>query len=242
MPSTDGIFRILDAAADAFVFPMLDNGYIYLAAARLSCFHGSEGWAVVFEVFGYSPRQGIPSTAIISIGEGLVETEREGDFVTPEAYATFMNANPFWRQDFVEPFESDDWVDLDGGDVMRAGTATITLLSQTLAAPSLSLLEQIDAEGGLGEPLHLANVSRALAQEHREAVLCGDARTRIPKGWRQLLRLDEWNHPDLVTGERPSGSPTFQSLAKVIANGDPSAYVAEAPNTHWVNWPEGGSL
>lgn len=242
MPSADGILRILDAAAEAYVFPMLDNGYIYLAAARLSCFRGSEGWAVVFEIFGYSPRQGIPSTTIISIGEGFVETEREGDFVTPEAYATFQKANPFWRQDFVEPFESDDWVDLDGGDVMRVGTASIRLLTQTVAAPSLRQLEAIDAEGGIGEPLHIANVSRVLAQEYREAMLCGNARLRIPGGWNELLRLDEWRHPNLVMDERPSASPTFQSLAKVIADGNPSAYVAEEPNSHWVHWPEGGTL
>lgn len=242
MPSADGILRILDAAAEAYVFPMLDNGYVYLAAARLSCFHGSEGWAVVFEIFGYSPRQGIPSTAIISIGEGLVETERAEDFASPEAYAAFVKANPFWRQDFVEPFESDDWIDFDSGEVMRADADAIRLLTHTVPVPSSSLLEKIDAEGGIGEPLHIANVSRALALEHREAMLCGNARLRIPEGWSELLRLDEWRHPNLVMDERPSASPTFQSLAKVIADGDPSAYVAEEPNSHWVHWPEGGTL
>ena len=242
MPSADGIRRILDASAEAFVFPMLDNGYVYLAAARLSCFHGMDGWAVVFEVFGYSPREGIPSTAIISIGEGLIETESAAKFVTPEAFENFRKANPYWRQDFVYPIEGEDWIDDDVGEVMRADTATLALLTKFVAAPSLSLLEQIDAEGGIGEPLHLANVSRALAQWHRKDVLCGNARARIPDDWHHLLRLDEWRHPDLVAGELPSAIPTFQSIAKVIAHCEPSAYVAEEPNTHWSHWPEGGTL
>ncbi len=242
MPSADGILRILDASAEAFVFPMLDNGHVYLAAARLSCFSGTEGWAVVFDVFGYSPSEGIPSTAIISIGEGLIETERAEGFATPEAFAAFRNSNPFWRQDFFHPIEGEDWIDDEVGEVMRAETMTLSLLTKSVAAPSLNLLEQIDAEGGIGEPMHLANVSRALALWHRKDVLCGNARVRIPEGWTELLRLDEWRHPDLVAGEVPSAIPTFQSIAKVMAHCEPSLYVAEEPNTHWSNWPEGGTL
>jgi hypothetical protein len=43
---------------------MLDNGYIYLAATRLSLFRSSRDWAITIEVFGYSPRAGIPDTSI----------------------------------------------------------------------------------------------------------------------------------------------------------------------------------
>lgn len=242
MPSADGILRILDASAEAYVFPMLDSGYVYLAAARLSCFCGKEGWAVVFEVFGFSPRAGIPTTAIISIGEGLIENDSANDFVTPEAFEAFRKANPFWRQDFVDPFMGDDWIDQDRGETMRPETVTINLLSKSVAAPSLSLLEKIDAEGGIGEPLHLANVARALATWHRKSVLCQDARVRVPEHWTHLLQLDEWRHPNLVIGEVPSAVPTFQSIAKVIAHRDPSIYLAEEPNSHWSNWLEGGTL
>jgi hypothetical protein len=242
MPSADGILRILDASAEAYVFPMLDNGYVYLAAARLSCFCGKEGWAVVVEVFGYSPRAGIPTTAIISVGEGLIENESADDFVTPEAFEAFRKANPFWRQDFVEPFKGDDWIDKDRRETMRPDIATIDLLSKSVAAPSLSLLEKIDAEGGIGEPFHLANVARALAAWHRKDVFCGDVRARVPEHWTHLLQLDEWRHPDLVMGECPSAIPTFQSIAKVIAQRDSCVYVTEEPNTHWSNWPEGGTL
>lgn len=55
MPAADEILEPLDA----YAFPMLDNGYVYLAATRLSLFRSSTDWAVAVEVFGYSPRAGV---------------------------------------------------------------------------------------------------------------------------------------------------------------------------------------
>jgi hypothetical protein len=36
------ILRVLDAGCESFTFPMLDNGYVYLAATRLSLFRSPE--------------------------------------------------------------------------------------------------------------------------------------------------------------------------------------------------------
>jgi hypothetical protein len=60
----------------------------------------------------------------------------------------------------------------------------------------------------------------------------------------KLLQLEEWTHPNVVDeDERPSGSKTFQQLAKVLATGEVKHYrPKEKPNTHWRNWPEGGRL
>ena len=52
------ILSILDRCCDAFTFPMLDNGYVYLAATQLSLYRSTMDWAVVIEVFGFSPRAG----------------------------------------------------------------------------------------------------------------------------------------------------------------------------------------
>jgi hypothetical protein len=47
------ILQILDECCDNFTFPMLDNGYVYPAATRLSLYRTPEDWAMVIEVFGY---------------------------------------------------------------------------------------------------------------------------------------------------------------------------------------------
>lgn len=244
---------ILDRSAEAFVFPMLDNGYVYPAATRLSAYSGegagggadANGWALVFEVLGYSPRSGVPDLCVTTIGEGFRETEQASDFVSEQAFAAFRQANANWRQDFIHPFDDDDWIDREAMEVMRSDAIAIGIRGDAAAAPSVETLERIDALGAIGEPAHLANVLRALADNHREKLLATEAerRARIPDGWRELLVLDDWRHPDVVREEcAPGTSAVMRSLAEVVVHGDPSRLVREEPNTHWSNWPEGGSL
>ena len=47
------ILDVLDRAAADFTFPMLDNGYVYLAASPLSLHRSASDWAVMFERFGF---------------------------------------------------------------------------------------------------------------------------------------------------------------------------------------------
>ena len=58
--STTAILGVLDQSAEAFTFPMLDNGYVYLAASRLSLFRSDKHWAVVFEIFWIFAPSGPP--------------------------------------------------------------------------------------------------------------------------------------------------------------------------------------
>lgn len=95
-----------------------------------------------------------------------------------------------------------------------------------------------------GQP-DAVTVMRSLLPEHRNLLLASDAElaARNPHGLPLWLRLDEWHHPDLVKDELPSQSETFQMFADAIATGDKSKYrPTKAPNTHWKNWPDGGTL
>ncbi len=65
------ILAILDRCCDAFTFPMLDNGYVYLAATRLSLYRSATDWAIVIEVFGFSPRSGLPDTHVQTFASRL---------------------------------------------------------------------------------------------------------------------------------------------------------------------------
>ncbi|MGI8904947.1 MAG: DUF7003 family protein [Candidatus Sumerlaeaceae bacterium] len=56
---SDEILSVLDNCCDTFKFPMLDNGYVYLAATGLSLYRSTMNWAMVIEVFGFSP-SGMP--------------------------------------------------------------------------------------------------------------------------------------------------------------------------------------
>jgi hypothetical protein len=87
---------------------------------------------------------------------------------------------------------------------------------------------------------------RLLADIARDSVLATveERRASILPEMEQILQLEEWHHPDVVDeSERPSGSETFQQLAMVLATGDTESYRPSlSPNTHWRNWPDGGSL
>jgi uncharacterized protein DUF7003 len=48
----DAILEQLDLAARKFMFPMLDNGYIYPADVRLSIFRDPSRWLMIVEVLG----------------------------------------------------------------------------------------------------------------------------------------------------------------------------------------------
>jgi len=61
---SEDVLAILDQCSANFTFPMLDNGYVYLAATRLSLHRTEADWGMVIEVFGYSPRAGMPDTNI----------------------------------------------------------------------------------------------------------------------------------------------------------------------------------
>ena len=69
--AADQILAILDRCCDSFTFPMLDNGYVYLAATRLSLYRSVSDWAMVIEVFGFSPRAGLPDTSILTFASRL---------------------------------------------------------------------------------------------------------------------------------------------------------------------------
>jgi hypothetical protein len=59
----------------------------------------------------------------------------------------------------------------------------------------------------------------------------------------EVLLLNEWYHNDLANGEMPSENETFQMIAKVLETGNAEFYKpTKEPNTHWKNWPDGGTL
>src|SRR5579883_602138 len=103
------ILRVLDAGCESFRFPALDNGYVYLAAARLSLFRSVTDWAVVFEVFGFSPREGTPSTVIQTFASRLRDRDPPERYVTRAAYENYLANHPHDEFRAVYPLGQIDW-------------------------------------------------------------------------------------------------------------------------------------
>ncbi len=69
------VLAVFDHAAGVMTFPMLDNDYVYLAAARLTVFSDAEEWSVVIETFGFSPRAGLPDISLITMGSTIANVK-----------------------------------------------------------------------------------------------------------------------------------------------------------------------
>jgi hypothetical protein len=241
--SKEEILRVLDDCCGAFTFPMLDNGYVYLAATRLTLFRSPDDWAMTIEVFGFSPRAGLPDVHVYSFGGTLCNRKGPDDYVSREAYDNYLTNNPHNESRFIYAVAEGDWLD---GEAVSGTASEVVLRDEAVRLPTIEELSKQGIEVEDEKEIRVFELCRYLAAIRRSAVLATteELRANISPRLVQVLQLDEWNHPNVVDDEcRPSGSKTFQQLAEVLMTGDVSVYQPTLPpNTHWKNWPEGGTL
>ncbi|MES1241131.1 MAG: hypothetical protein ABUT39_05880 [Acidobacteriota bacterium] len=216
--SAEEILKQLDDCAEAYTFPVLDNAYVYPADTRMTLYRDEERWSLVIEVLGFNSHMGGTEgmdNALYCFGNCL----RRPPGISPDDLLRLVrdgDSGPL----FEEPH----------GTAVRKGVTDLRIRGRLVPAPPSA------------EAFELL---RALAPEHRDQLLATDEelQSRLPADLPRLLRLDEWNHPDIAEGDLPSESPTFKMLAQVLETGDPGLYrPRRKPNTHWSNWPEGGVL
>src|SRR5688572_15980799 len=121
--SPGDILEILDQGARDFVFPMLDNGYVYPAAARLSLYTARGDWALVFETFGFSPRAEVPDLLVTAFTSRPVRTKTAADYVSEEAFRNYLARNPNVEQTFFFPLDGEEWIDPDDGERLAEGAS-----------------------------------------------------------------------------------------------------------------------
>ncbi len=239
------ILSVLDRCCDQFTFPMLDNGYVYLAATRLSLYRTEADWAMVIEVFGFSPRSGLPDTHVHTFASRLHDRDAPSKYVSHEAYERYLASNPNNDSRFFCPISEGDWQD-DQDWVVADGAKELIIRGERQPIPSFDQYVQLGIT--LQDPPHVQvfELCRYMADVAREFVLATEHERRVSvlPDMTQILTLEEWHHPDVVDDDaRPSGSETFQQLAHVLATGNVGFYKpSQSPNTHWRNWPDGGLL
>lgn len=205
------IISQLDTAAEQYAFPDLNNGYKYAVDARLHVYRDAQRWALIVEAVGYSPRAGNLTDVLYVFGNCLTRGQPGAE-----------------NMDFLDRIDNWDEIEDIGEPEMYCGSSIVIR----------RLRIEVPAEHGD----ELIDVLRKLVPDHRELLLADESelRRRIPADLPEIMRLDQWNHPD---GERPSESATFRQLADVLATGDMGLYAPQMPpNTHWSHWPESGSL
>jgi hypothetical protein len=127
MDTRKDILSVLDRCCGSFTFPMLDNGYIYPAATRLSLYRSNIDWAIVIEVFGFSPRAGLPDTTVYTFGSRLHNRDTPEQYLTREAYDNYLRNNPNNESQSVFPIDEGPWQDPDDSEVLADNVTEISL-------------------------------------------------------------------------------------------------------------------
>jgi hypothetical protein len=206
------ILQQLDHAAELGAFPDLNEGIYHPLCARLHVFRGDGVWAIVVETVVYSEVD----------GEVFDLVHRMGNCV--DGGIKLKNGNFLPRVNNVPDLLEEE-----------AGNGSIGNPTVDIGKTSI----QVD-----GDFPSVLDLFRLLGDTHRDLLLGTDdeVRRNLPADLSELLRLDDWNHPDLLQ-QAPSASPTFRALAKAIVSGAASDYEPSLPpNTHWENWPFAGEL
>ncbi|MEK7434122.1 MAG: hypothetical protein AABZ74_13395 [Cyanobacteriota bacterium] len=232
------ILEQLDKEAQSYSFPMLDNGYYFHGDQKLTIFRDEKRWAILLEVLSYSNRSyGLDGITIIAatfgnciLTEKLYDNDNFFNFATDSVVETetilydektyISYLNPIAKSIKVKGIETPITFDID-----FYKSKGISLEENDKISPWAFM------RGLIPEKSHLFWVTRE------------EISKKIPIDLPIFMTIDEWHHPNLVIGEKPSETETFNQLAEVIATGDKSFYnTSEKPNTHWKNWPDGGSL
>jgi hypothetical protein len=240
------ILSVLDRCCDAFTFPMLDNGYIYLAATRLSLYRSNLDWAMVIEVFGFSPRAGLPDTCIQTFASRLHDRNPPENYVNRQAYERYLADYPNNESRSIFPVREGPWQNAENGEFVAEGAREVLVRERAIPVPSGGEYARHGIELEQPPRAQVFELCRFLAEISREHVLATpeERRVSVLPEMDQVLQLEEWHHPNVVDkDDRPSGSETYQQLACVLATGDVKLYQPSRPsNTHWRNWPDGGRL
>ena len=191
---------------------------------RLTAYRDAHRWAVAIEQAGFFNR--IPEFQSVIYGFG-----------------NCLSADPGFGPSIPLVDGPDGWTD-ESGMTVRPGLKSIRVRGKLLKLTAAELGPSASPTGAPDE-LGVQDLFRNLLPRARDLYRATEAELRavVPADLPQILRLDEWEHSDAVRDVLPSHTEFFPLLAKVLVTGDAALYKpTRPPNTHWSNWPGGGTL
>lgn len=231
---TEEILSQLDQCNSEYTFPMLDNGYIYPAGTKLTAYRDDKRWVLIIETIGFSYRGG----------------GHNGISNCLHVYGNCLNYQPGTQnENFLYPTgDSSECETFDKEEYFYLNPKCSNFLLRNQIHPVVH-----DRNRYLSCDIILEDEERINAFEflrmldklyHDKLVATEEEiRGRIPNDLPKILELHEWHHPDLINGEIPSENETFRQIAMVLETGSFDFYrPTHQPNTHWTNWPDGGTL
>ena len=226
--NTKQILEDLDKHAAEFNFPVLDNAYVEFAATRLSAFRGTKDWLIVFEVLGFSTREGEFVDDIYAYGSCI---EKQG-FASEEIPVTSVPQHPLFNP------ETNEWIaDWSRWSVSIGGEEMSFAPTREEYAGAGIVIDHGPGPGTLREIELLRFLIHRLGKD-RFFMSDQTLKSHFPmcKELSKFVQTTRWQHPDIADEEKPSKNISIRSLVEAFAQGDTSLFEQGHPNTDWKFW------
>ncbi|BBC22645.1 DUF7003 family protein [Pseudanabaena sp. ABRG5-3] len=206
MESPQQILEFLDRRFNAIEMPCLGNMNIDYVSSRLLAFRDDLRWLILFNSITWWPAgQGL--TTIVECVGNCVQGRQGFD-----SDHTFITGK----------IQYDELLEL----------YTVEVRDQPITINDLDIIAHrdlyVDRE---------FDIAIALLENYREDLLASrdEYGKFIPEGLTEVLRLDEWQHPNWDC--LPSQTESFPLIAEVLFTGNPNLYKKpQTPNTDWALW------
>ena len=225
------------AYLDRCDFPMLDNGYYYHVDQQLSVLQDNSEWVMILQILAFNNHEldvnGV-TTIVYTYGSFIEESEALTD---KSFYKKASNHEIDFLVEETEMFDS----------YLNPKAKHISVNDQLVPIEHdrIKYREKgIELEDD--EKIRPWEYLRFIAPKYAEKFWINreELREKIPLNMKEIITLKNWNHPDNIeTG--PSDMDTFQILARMLYEEDYEKVEIlqnEPGNTHWKNWPMGGTL
>ncbi|WP_376698807.1 DUF7003 family protein [Listeria booriae] len=208
---------MLDKFADRYDFPVLDNENMPMVACKVSLYADKSEWILFFEILSCTANA---ENNVYAFGSHIKEP---GLQISLDAYVTLtMDDEDDYLQDLLQYEKRSD--------------LSIYVNHHKLSVDlSEGIIENINKPEGNPSDLMLVRVIYEQNPNHfwlaKKELFDSVERKEVPL----VFESTEWEHPDIVNGEKPSDSEFFKALAKRLDDEDIEITTGRV-NTDWLNW------
>lgn len=209
--------KMLDKFADRYDFPVLDNENMPMVACKVSLYADKSEWILFFEIISCTANA---ENNVYVFGSHIKEP---GLQISLDAYVTItMDDEDDYLQDLLQYEKRSD--------------LSIYVNHHKLSVDlSEGIIENINKPEGNPSNLLLVRVIYEQNPNHfwlaKKELFDSVERKELPL----VFEATEWEHPDIVNGEKPSDSEFFKALAKRLDDEDMETTTGRV-NTDWLNW------
>jgi hypothetical protein len=145
-------------------------------------------------------------------------------------YRNYLRVHAHDDAAFFYPL-GEGWQDSGDLELVARDATWVTVRGKEIAIPRRDELRRLGIEPSEPDRMRTFEVCRYVAAIERDLVLAtpDERRAHVPADLAEILVLDNWHHPDTVTGQVASDTAAFRSIAEVLATGDITAYEGTIP-------------